>query len=183
MCWTLFYSFGSCFYICGFLTKARRLRADVSYFFYCARTTPWKEIWIPEYGKFLLVESGVGKFLAESWALESGIPLTLGIRNPSSTDKKNPESMSWNPQSKTGFPYIGQKLRPVLLSLFSDKETLCWLGPWIHDQRHKPSSPFTADLRVYFSYPKSCLRGCCDCGCFTHQYRPAYLYNVRWQSA
>ena len=129
-------------------------------------------------------------FVAESWALESGIhlkesgiPLTLEIRNPSSTDKKNPESMAWNPQSKTGFPYIRQKLRPALLSLFSDKESHCWLGSWIYDQRHKPSSPFTADLRVYFSYPKWCLRGCCDCGCFTLQCRPAYLYNVRWQSA
>ena len=89
MCWTFFYSFGSCFYIRGFLTKAR-LPADVSYFFYGARTTPWKEMWIPEYRKFLLVESGIWEFFfVESWALESGIqfkesgiPLTRGIRNP-----------------------------------------------------------------------------------------------------
>ena len=40
----------------------------------------------------------------ESWALESGIqlkesgiPLTIGIRNPSSTDK---ESVTWNPEFK-----------------------------------------------------------------------------------
>ena len=49
---------------------------------------------------------------AESWALESGIqlkesgiPLTIGIQNPSSTDKY------WNPVPGTqvcpGFPYIG----------------------------------------------------------------------------
>ena len=37
---------------------------------------------------------------------ESGIPLTIAIRNPSSTDKDwnpvpgNRESMAWNPQSK-----------------------------------------------------------------------------------
>ena len=162
MCWTFFYSFGSCFYIRGFLTKAR-LPADVSYFFYGARTTPWREMWIPEYGKFLLVESGIWEFFLRNpglwnpeynsrnpeshWRVESGI-------QASSTDKKNPEFMSWNPQSKTRFPYIGQKLRPALLPLFSDKETFCWLGSWIHDQRHKPSSPFTANLCVDFSYPK-----------------------------
>ena len=38
---------------------------------------------------------------------ESGIPLTIGIQNPSSTDKYwnpvtwNPESTVWNPESKT----------------------------------------------------------------------------------
>ena len=96
----------------------------------------------------------LGIFFAESWALESGIQFKESGIQASSTDKKNPEFMSWNPQSKTRFPYIGQKLRSALLPLFSDKETLCWLGSWIHDQRHKPSSPFTANLCVDFSYPK-----------------------------
>ena len=44
-----------------------------------------------------------------SWVLESGIqlkesgfPLTIGIQNPSSTDKYwNPESTAWIPESKT----------------------------------------------------------------------------------
>ena len=80
MCWTFFYSFGSCFYIRGFLTKAR-LPADVSYFFYGARTTPWREMWIPEYGKFLLVESGIWEFF---------------LRNPGLW---NPEYNSRNPES------------------------------------------------------------------------------------
>ena len=52
--------------------------------------------------------------IPESWALESGlqlkesgIPLTIRIQNPSSTDKEtesstwNPESKAWNPESKT----------------------------------------------------------------------------------
>ena len=49
---------------------------------------------------------------SESWALESrnsGIPLTIGIQYPSSTDKDwNPRSVAWNPGSKTvpGFPYM-----------------------------------------------------------------------------
>ena len=64
------------------------------------------------------VESGIQKcFLVnpESWLSveseiqlkESGIPLTIGIRNPSSTDKNpesspwSPESVAWNRQSKT----------------------------------------------------------------------------------
>ena len=44
----------------------------------------------------------LGKFV-----LESGIPLTTGNQNPSSTDKDwnpvpgNPESTEWNPESKT----------------------------------------------------------------------------------
>ena len=50
----------------------------------------------------------------ESWALESGIqvyesriPITIRIRNPSSTEKDlessnwNPESTAWNPESKS----------------------------------------------------------------------------------
>ena len=48
----------------------------------------------------------------ESWALEPGIqlkeyeiPLTIGIRIPSSTDK-NPESTAWNPEPKTVLDYL-----------------------------------------------------------------------------
>ena len=39
-------------------------------------------LWNAESGKFLLVES-------ESLALESGIPLTISVRNPGSTDKES----------------------------------------------------------------------------------------------
>ena len=46
----------------------------------------------PETGKILLMESGI-QFM------ESGIPLTIGIQNPSSTDKDwNPVPGIWNPQ-------------------------------------------------------------------------------------
>ena len=80
---------GSCFYIRGFLTKAR-LPADVSYFFYGARTTPWREMWIPEYRKFLLVESGIWEFFCG--ILGFGIWNTIqGIRNPTN---------AWNPESR-----------------------------------------------------------------------------------
>ena len=90
---------------------------------YCDNTleisfSPSEEIWIPESRKLLPVESGIQKcFLVnpESWLSveseiqlkESGIPLTIGIRNPSSTDKNpesspwSPESVAWNRQSKT----------------------------------------------------------------------------------
>ena len=58
---------------------------------------PSKEIGIPVSGKFLLVESRIREN-QESWVVESGIqlresgiPLTIGIQNPSSTDKY------WNP--------------------------------------------------------------------------------------
>ena len=50
--------------------------------------------------KFLLVESGIQ-------LKESEIPLTIGIRNPSSTEKDlepstwNLESEAWNPESMT----------------------------------------------------------------------------------
>ena len=90
---------------------------------YCDNTleisfSPCEEIRIPESRKLLPVESGIQKcFLVnlESWLSveseiqlnESGIPLTIGIRNPSSTDKNpesspwSPESVAWNRQSKT----------------------------------------------------------------------------------
>ena len=73
---------------------------------------PCKGVGIPESGKFLLLESGIGgKFCLcnlESRALEfgtqlkkSGLPLTIEIQSPRSTDKDwNPESMVWNPESK-----------------------------------------------------------------------------------
>ena len=70
--------------------------------------------WNPKSGKFLLVE-------LKYWALDSeiqlkipGIPLTIGIRNPSSGDREsriqnwNPESMAWSPESSFEFPYLGR---------------------------------------------------------------------------
>ena len=79
---------------------------------------PRKGIRIPESAKFLHLESGILEIFClwnpESWALESGIqvwesgiPLTIRIRNPSSTEKDlesskwNPESTAWNPESKS----------------------------------------------------------------------------------
>ena len=47
--------------------------------------------------------------------MESGIPLTIGILNPSSTEKdlessnKNPESTAWNPDTKSWIPLHGAK--------------------------------------------------------------------------
>ena len=57
----------------------------------------------------------------ESWALESGIPLTTGIRNPSTTDKefriqnsvpglRNPQRVIQNP-SLSWIPLYGIKKR------------------------------------------------------------------------
>ena len=38
---------------------------------------------------------------------ESGIPRTIGIQNPSSTDKDwNPESTAWSPESKTVLDFL-----------------------------------------------------------------------------
>ena len=67
---------------------------------------------IPESGKFLLVESEMeGKFACgiRNTAEEFGIPLATGIQNASSANKgwnlvsgiRNPESMTWNPESET----------------------------------------------------------------------------------
>ena len=62
---------------------------------------PCKGIRIPEFGKCLLGESGIWENIKnnqEFWVLESGIqlkksgiPLMIGIQNPSYTDK------DWNP--------------------------------------------------------------------------------------
>ena len=57
--------------------------------------------------KFLLVESGILSLESGIQEQESGIPLTIRIRNPSSTEKDlesskwNPESTVWNPESKS----------------------------------------------------------------------------------
>ena len=60
-----------------------------------------KGILIPVISRhFILVES-------EKRLKESGIPLTIGVRNPNSTDKKSGfqylefESTAWNPESET----------------------------------------------------------------------------------
>ena len=73
---------------------------------------PCKGVGIPESGKFLLLESGIGgKFCLwnlESWALEfgtqlkkSGLPLTIQIQSPRSTDK------DWNPVRGIRNPWCG----------------------------------------------------------------------------
>ena len=60
--------------------------------------------------KILLVESGIGEFLlVESWiqVKESGIPLTIGIRYPSSTDKvRNPVPKIRNPRRRIQNPRL-----------------------------------------------------------------------------
>ena len=78
----------------------------------------------PESGKIRLA-------ISESWALKSGIqlkesviPLTIGIRNPSVTDKEpglqllEPESTAWNPESKTVFIWISLHTRSIFPLLF-----------------------------------------------------------------
>ena len=76
---------------CSFCASAKTFR----------RIAQGKGIRIPQSGKFSLMES-------ESWVLESGlqlkesgIPLTIGIQNPSSTDKY------WNPVSGIRNPRCG----------------------------------------------------------------------------
>ena len=60
-----------------------------------------KGIQISESWKYLLVESGILSFGIRNIQLkESELPLTIGIRKPSSTNW-NPESRAWNPESKT----------------------------------------------------------------------------------
>ena len=49
---------------------------------------------------------------------DAGIPITIGIQNPSSTDKKYPESSIWDPQSTGGI------LNPRLSWIPSHKTTL-----------------------------------------------------------
>ena len=92
-------------------------------------------MWNPEYWEFFHVESGIlenfacgfrnlGNFRLcnpESWALESGIqlqesgiPLTIGIRNPRSTEK-DVESSTWNPEPT--------KLNPVSKTVL---DSLTW---------------------------------------------------------
>ena len=57
---------------------------------------------------------------------ESRIPVTIGIRNPSSTDEEgesstwNPEPTVWNPESKTVFDY----LNPFAPGNFAEKRVL-----------------------------------------------------------
>ena len=53
----------------------------------------------------------------ESWALESGIPLTIEIQNPSSTNKDwNPESTAWNPESNTVLDCLSRENIALLLT-------------------------------------------------------------------
>lgn len=77
-------------------TKTRKMNAVVP-----KNLSQCKGIPIPEISRhFFLVESG--KRLKES-----GIPLTIGVRNPNSTDKKTGfqylefEFTAWNPESET----------------------------------------------------------------------------------
>ena len=61
---------------------------------------PCKGIQIPESGKILLMESGIQ-------VKESGIPLTIVIQNPSSTDKYwNPVPRIRNPQCEIRNPRL-----------------------------------------------------------------------------
>ena len=87
--------------------------------------------WISESRKFWLVESGIrGKFCLgspESWALESakqlkesGIPLTIAIRNPSSTNKESwIHGMEFRIQDCLEFRYIEWR---IVVDLFLNKK-------------------------------------------------------------
>ena len=114
----------------------------------------------PEFGKILLVESVLRENFVRgiqnsitfcSWnpgslALESGIqleiPLTIRFNNPSSTDKDwNPESMAWNPESKTALDSVawgdslynvgellGSLLPNKLPQVYKEKQAVCCRG-------------------------------------------------------
>ena len=69
-------------------------------------------LWNPECGKICLWNPEPGRFYLwnlDSWVLESGIPLSIGIRNPEAkfywqileSSNCNPESTTWSPESKT----------------------------------------------------------------------------------
>ena len=107
---------------------------------------------------FLLVEFRIWDFFVcaignpglwnvESSAQESGNPLPIGIRNPSSTDKEskcstlNPESTVSNPESKTVLDSLSSaktfySLSPPASSSISDLTnahemgTLVWIRAW-----------------------------------------------------
>ena len=77
-------------------TKTRKMNAVAP-----KNLSQCKGIKIPEIsGHFFFVESG-------QRLKESGIPLTIGVQNPSSTNKKfgfhylESESTAWNPESET----------------------------------------------------------------------------------
>ena len=65
------------------------------------------------------MESGILGFGIWNALKESGVPLTIGIQNPVSTDKYwNPESTAWNPvrsQDCLGILYIGQFINSNLI--------------------------------------------------------------------
>ena len=95
---------------------------------------------IPKFGKFLLVESGT---LGVQFK-ESKIPLTIGNRNPSSTEKEsesstwNRESMPWNLESK---PLHGVKPSAYLFALPS----------WLSLSMARSTSQQTNKRRIYWS--------------------------------
>ena len=73
----------------------------------------WKGIPIPVISlHFFLVES-------EKRLKESGIPLTIGVRNPNSTDKKSGfqylefEFTAWNPESETALDSLAWRDRSI----------------------------------------------------------------------
>ena len=80
----------------------------------------------PEYWKFLPLESGILSFGSGIQLQQCGIPLTFGIRNPSSTKKDlesgnwNPESTAWNPESKTVLDSLTWRERSMI-SLWNAK--------------------------------------------------------------
>ena len=100
---------------------------------------PYKGIWIPESGKFWLVEFGV---IQESCNLksgiqlkETGIPSTIGIRNPTSTDKESEIQYleSENLESKTSwnsFLNLGRFLKRPAVAC----RTITAGGLWRHQQ-------------------------------------------------
>ena len=53
------------------------------------------------------MESGILGLGMRNTGVGIGIPLTIRIRNPSSTEK-DLESSKWNPEECLGFPYMGR---------------------------------------------------------------------------
>ena len=64
-----------------------------------ARVFPFKVIRIPESEKCLHVKSEILDFGIRNSAEESGILLTIGVRNPSSIDNESEIHSVWNPKS------------------------------------------------------------------------------------
>ena len=135
------------------------------------------------------MESGILDFGIWNALKESGVPLTIGVQNPVSTDKYwNPESTAWNPvrsQDCLGILYIGRFINSNLIIFFfqfkCSRTILCTLRQSIataHRLLKNFSPHFLSNLRatsryhfksvlftfLYPGYILSCFIGTADTG-------------------